>query len=128
MGLRLPAPGRRGGAVRARKKRRGRLALGALCLVLLGCGGMAAAAGPPGPVPWGELAQAPGRAAGIWGWGLIGAGFFGVALTAARPPKPPKKRRLVPVAGALPRPIKLGRSPYTAPPGRRYQRGSRRRQ
>ena len=97
--------------MRARKKRRGRLALGALCLVLLGCGGMAAAAGPPGPALWGELAQAPGRAAGIWGWGLIGAGFFGVALTAARPPKPPKKRRLVPVAGALRRPIKLGRSP-----------------
>ena len=85
--------------MRAQKKRRGRLALGALCLVLLGCGGMAAAAGPPGPALWGELAQAPGRAAGIWGWGLIGAGFFGVALTAARPPRPPKKRRLVPVAG-----------------------------
>lgn len=114
--------------MRARKKRRGRLALGALCLVLLGCGGMAAAAGPPGPALWAEAAQAPGRAAGIWGWGLIGAGFFGVALTAARPPRPLKKRRLVPVAGALPRPIKLGRSPYTAPPGRRYQRGSRRRQ
>ena len=68
------------------------------------------------------------RLAGPAGWGLVGAGFLGVALTAARPPKPRKKRRLVPVAGALRRPIKLGRSPYTAPPGRRYQRGSRRRQ
>lgn len=115
--------------MKAKKWRRGLCALGALWVSM---GGMGATAAAPAPSPpareaWAAV-QAPVRQAGIWGWGLVGAGFLGVALTAARPPKPRKKRRLVPVAGALRRPIKLGRSPYTPPPGRKYRHGSRRRQ
>lgn len=67
------------------------------------------------------------RLVGIWGWGLVGLGFFGVALTARLASRPRKIRRLVRVACAPKKPLKLPTSIYTPPPYRRYHHNVARR-
>lgn len=64
----------------------------------------------------------PGRLVGIAGWGLVGAGFFGVAVTAALAARPKPPRRLARPAAAPRHPAKVARSAYTPPPWRRYRR------
>lgn len=74
-----------------------------------------------------QLSNALGnRLVGIWGWGLVAAGFFGVALANALARRPKKPRRLVRVAAAPQRPRRLPRSPYT-PRGRRFRQNVQRR-
>lgn len=76
---------------------------------------------------WGLGALSPARAVpvwsrllGIWGWGLVGLGFFGVALAAMMASRPPKRRILLRAACTPKKPQKLPRSIYTPPPSRRY--------
>lgn len=67
------------------------------------------------------------RVVGILGWGLVAAGFLGVALGTNLVEKPQKPRRLVRVAAAPRKPQKLPRSAYTPPPGQRFRRNVERR-
>ena len=58
----------------------------------------------------------------VQGWGLVGAGFLGVAVTSALAARPKPPRRLTRPAAAPKRPAKLSRSAYTPPAWRRYRR------
>lgn len=69
-----------------------------------------------------DVGSWPGRLVGIAGWGLVGAGFFGVAVTSALAARPKPPRRLTRPAAAPRRPAKVARSAYTPPPWRRYRR------
>ncbi len=72
------------------------------------------------PAPAGE-GWLRGRLVGIWGWGLVGLGFLGVALASYLSTRPKKPRRLVRVSAAPRHPAKLGKSAYTPPAHRRYR-------